>query len=213
MQRKYSPHILCLSTTLLHQISIMTSLSALANIASYLATNEDRPPPSEVLSSYSSPKDDRQVYSTSSAATSSTAMPLASSSSVAKKKPLKKRSIHNTANDHGNNNNKRARNTTIVAPTVHTSPQTSHVQQGNQYGSRLSQWLYDSDDGTLASISFPTILMGILSAPQNSECITFLSDDCSFIIINPEFLENILPQYFENTAPTSDEFIQLLTLW
>ena len=196
----------------------MTSLSALANIASYLATNEDRPPPSEVLSNYSSPKDDRQVYTTTSSATSSsTAMPLASSSSVAKKKPLKKRSIHNTANDHGNNNNKRARNTTIVAPTVHTSPQTS-VQQGNmsiknQYGSRLSQWLYDPDDGTSAIISFPTILMGILSAPQNSDCITFLSDDCNFIIIDPEGLGNILPQYFENTAPTSDEFIQLLTLW
>ena len=193
----------------------MTSLSALANIASYLATNEDRPPPSEVLSSYSSPKDDRQVYSTSSAATSSTAMPLASSSSVAKKKPLKKRSIHNTANDNSNNSNEKARN---IAPTVHTSPQTSSVaQQGNmsiknQYGSRLSQWLYDSDDGTPTSISFPTILMGILSAPQNSEYITFLSDDCNFIIINPEGLENILPQYFENTAPTSDEFIQLLTL-
>ena len=196
----------------------MTSLSALANIASYLATNEDRPPPSEVLSNYSSPKDDRQVYTTSSsAASSSTAMPLASSSSVAKKKPLKKRSIHNAANDFGNNSNKKARNTSIVAPTVHTSPQTSVVQGNmsikNQYGSRLSQWLYDSDDGTPTSISFPTILMGILSAPQNSECITFLSDDCNFIIINPEGLENILPQYFENTAPTSDEFIQLLTLW
>jgi len=197
----------------------MTSLSALANIASYLATNEDRPPPSEVLSNYSSPKDDRQVYTTtSSAATSSTAMPLASSSPVAKKKPLKKRSIHNTTNDHSNNSNKKARDTSIVAPTVHTSPQTSVAQQSNmsiknQYGSRLSQWLYDSDDGTPTSISFPTILMGILSAPQNSECITFLSDDCNFIIINPEGLESILPQYFENTAPTSDEFIQLLTLW
>ena len=195
----------------------MTSLSALANIASYLATNEDRPPPSEVLSNYSSPKDDRQVYTTSSATSSSTTVPLASSSSVAKKmKPFKKRPIHSTANDHSSNNKKKARNTTI-APTVHTSPQTSAVQGNmaikNQYGGRLSQWLYNSDNGTSTSISFPTILMGILSAPQNSECIAFLSDDYNFIIINPEGLENILPQYFENTAPTSDDFIQLLTLW
>ena len=61
--------------------------------------------------------------------------------------------------------------------------------------------------------SFPVVLMGILSAPQNSDCITFLSDDCNFIIIDPEGLGNILPQYFENTAPTSDEFLQLLAIW
>ena len=64
-----------------------------------------------------------------------------------------------------------------------------------------------------AKPSFPVVLMGILSAPQNSDCITFLSDDCNFIIIDPEGLGNILPQYFENTAPTSDEFLQLLAIW
>ena len=62
--------------------------------------------------------------------------------------------------------------------------------------------------------SFPTILMGILSAPQNNEYITFLSHEQNFIIINSDEMERkVLPMYFEHNVPSCDEFMHLLTLW
>lgn len=62
--------------------------------------------------------------------------------------------------------------------------------------------------------SFPTVLMGIMSAPQNIDCITFLSDESSIIIINPEAVaKNVLPIHFEGNVPTYDLFLNLLTMW
>ena len=62
--------------------------------------------------------------------------------------------------------------------------------------------------------SFPTILMGILSAPQNNDCIQFLTDEQSFIIVNPNALErNVLPTHFQDNVPTLDHFQYLLAIW
>lgn len=62
--------------------------------------------------------------------------------------------------------------------------------------------------------SFPVVLMGIMSAPQNKEYISFLSDEQSFIIVHAEALaENILPMHFEANAPTLDQFLYLLETW
>ena len=63
--------------------------------------------------------------------------------------------------------------------------------------------------------SFPVVLMAILSATQNSQYITFLSNGESFITIDPVGLElNVLPKHFEDeNSPTYDEFLQLLAIW
>jgi len=63
--------------------------------------------------------------------------------------------------------------------------------------------------------SFPTILMGILSAPQNNnDCIQFLPDEQSFIIVNPNALErNVLPTHFQDNVPTLEQFLYLLAIW
>ena len=63
--------------------------------------------------------------------------------------------------------------------------------------------------------SFPVVLMAMLSATQNSQYITFLSNGDSFIIIDPVGLElNVLPKHFEDkNSPTYDEFLQLLAIW
>ncbi|KAL7532050.1 hypothetical protein ACHAXR_004398 [Thalassiosira sp. AJA248-18] len=62
--------------------------------------------------------------------------------------------------------------------------------------------------------SFPVVLMGIMSAPQNKEYISFLSDQQSFIIVHAEALaENILPMHFEANVPTLDQFLYLLETW
>ena len=62
--------------------------------------------------------------------------------------------------------------------------------------------------------SFPTILMGILSAPQNNDCIQFLTDEQSFIIVNPNALErNVLPTHFQENVPTLEQFQYLLAIW
>ena len=62
--------------------------------------------------------------------------------------------------------------------------------------------------------SFPAVLMGILSAPQNKEFITFLSDGTSFIIVQPEALSShVLPIHFEDNVPTYDQFLYLLAIW
>ena len=62
--------------------------------------------------------------------------------------------------------------------------------------------------------SFPTILMGILSAPQNNDCIQFLTDEQSFIIVNPNALvRNVLPTHFQENVPTLEQFQYLLAIW
>ena len=62
--------------------------------------------------------------------------------------------------------------------------------------------------------SFPVILMAIMSAPQNKEFITFLSDGKSFIIVHPAALAKIaLPIHFEENVPTFDQFLNLLAIW
>ena len=62
--------------------------------------------------------------------------------------------------------------------------------------------------------SFPVILMAIMSAPQNKDYITFLSDKKRFIIINPNDLANkVLPIHFEEHVPTFDQFMYLLNIW
>lgn len=79
---------------------------------------------------------------------------------------------------------------------------------------RMRHWLTNP---TIHKPSFPTILMGILSAPQNDEHMTFLSSDDvndKFIIIDGDVLERVvLPLHFDDMSPTFDEFTQLLSLW
>ena len=62
--------------------------------------------------------------------------------------------------------------------------------------------------------SFPVILMGIMSAPQNEDFITFLADGQRFIILHPEALvKHVLTIQFEEKFPTFDQFLYLLALW
>lgn len=62
--------------------------------------------------------------------------------------------------------------------------------------------------------AFPVILMAIMSAPQNKDYITFLSDKQSFIIVHPEALaKNVLPIHFEGNVPSFDQFLALLFKW
>ena len=69
--------------------------------------------------------------------------------------------------------------------------------------------------------SFPALLMGIMSASQNKEYISFLSDDRSFIIVNPEMLvSHVLPMYFTERDGDDDDdnmnfgdFLELLDVW
>ena len=63
--------------------------------------------------------------------------------------------------------------------------------------------------------SFPTVLMGIMIAPQNAGHIAFLSDERSFIIIHPdEFAEKVIPTHFDGSDVSSyDQFLYSLTVW
>ena len=64
--------------------------------------------------------------------------------------------------------------------------------------------------------SFPSILMGMLSNPQNADIISFLSDERRFIIVNPIALENkVLPLYAEELGETVTfaQFMNLLCQW
>ena len=63
--------------------------------------------------------------------------------------------------------------------------------------------------------SFPTVLMGIMIAPQNAGHIAFLSDQRSFIIIHPdEFAEKVIPTHFNGDDVSSyDQFLHSLTAW
>eukprot|EP00578_Thalassiosira_sp_NH16_P005673 CAMPEP_0181138560 /NCGR_PEP_ID=MMETSP1071-20121207/34312_1 /TAXON_ID=35127 /ORGANISM="Thalassiosira sp., Strain NH16" /LENGTH=636 /DNA_ID=CAMNT_0023225405 /DNA_START=27 /DNA_END=1934 /DNA_ORIENTATION=+ len=64
--------------------------------------------------------------------------------------------------------------------------------------------------------SFPVVLMGIISAPQNSEYITFLSDEQRIIIVQPDAVaQKVLPMYFEEDdhTPTYNDFLRLFKVW
>ncbi len=63
--------------------------------------------------------------------------------------------------------------------------------------------------------SFPVTLMAIIESQGNqSPCITFLSDDQRFVIIDPSRLEKeIFPKHFDLRTPTLEEFSEMLNLW
>ena len=62
--------------------------------------------------------------------------------------------------------------------------------------------------------SFPVILMAILTSPQNEELIAFLSDEQSFIVIDPITLQNdVLPRHFEEDPPNLEQFTACLEKW
>ena len=68
--------------------------------------------------------------------------------------------------------------------------------------------------------SFPAILLGVMSAPHNEDAITFLSDGCSFVVVNPDMLaRNVLPMHAEafgkGVGETVEfaEFAGLLAKW
>jgi len=53
-----------------------------------------------------------------------------------------------------------------------------------------------------------------MSAPQNKEFITFLSDKNRFIVIHPGVLaKNVLPIHFDDDVPTFDQFLDLMAKW
>jgi hypothetical protein len=62
--------------------------------------------------------------------------------------------------------------------------------------------------------SFPIILMAIMTTPQNEKFISFLSDNQSFIIINPAALSRVvLPVHFEDCVPSFEQFVDILATW
>ncbi len=63
--------------------------------------------------------------------------------------------------------------------------------------------------------SFPVTLMAIIESQGNqSPCITFLSDDQRFVVIDPSRLEKeIFPKHFDLRTPTLEEFSEMLNLW
>ena len=63
--------------------------------------------------------------------------------------------------------------------------------------------------------SFPVILMGMLSTPQNSKYITFLSDERRFVILDSaEFETELLPMHFETDSSNMYwNFTRMLEEW
>ena len=56
--------------------------------------------------------------------------------------------------------------------------------------------------------------MAIMTAPQNEKFISFLSDNQSFIIINPEALSTqVFPVHFEHNVPSFEQFVDILATW
>ena len=111
---------------------------------------------------------------------------------------------------------KKIRRTPPKLPTQSSLPTKTTTRKSSPKKSkdRMRHWLTNP---TIHKPSFPTILMGILSAPQNDEHMTFLSSDDvndKFIIIDGDVLERVvLPLHFDDMSPTFDEFTQLLSLW
>lgn len=62
--------------------------------------------------------------------------------------------------------------------------------------------------------TFPVTLMAIMESQGASPCITFLSDNQRFVIVDPARLENeIFPKHFELRTPTLEQFSEMLLLW
>jgi len=62
--------------------------------------------------------------------------------------------------------------------------------------------------------TFPVTLMAIMESQGNSPCITFLSDNKRFVIVDPYRLEKeIFPKHFDLRTPTMEEFSEMLSLW
>lgn len=64
--------------------------------------------------------------------------------------------------------------------------------------------------------TFPVTLLAIMESQSqgNSPCITFLSDNQRFVIVDPARLEKeIFPKHFEIRTPTLEQFSEMLDLW
>lgn len=112
---------------------------------------------------------------------------------------------------------------TALAAANKTLPKTKAAKTSKPSAKRPRQNKDKSNQQRKGSISFkmksnqpsfPVILMAIMSAPQNKEFMTFLSDGQKFIIIRPEAVaRNVLPIHFEENVPTYDQFLHLLAIW
>lgn len=95
------------------------------------------------------------------------------------------------------------------------SSNNSKTMKHNQKHCRRQDKAKKSSFQANSQPSFPAVLMGIMSAPQNTKYISFLSDDKSVIIIHPDAVaQKVLPIHFEGCdVPTYDQFLSMLTLW
>eukprot|EP00571_Detonula_confervacea_P003222 CAMPEP_0172322272 /NCGR_PEP_ID=MMETSP1058-20130122/45463_1 /TAXON_ID=83371 /ORGANISM="Detonula confervacea, Strain CCMP 353" /LENGTH=510 /DNA_ID=CAMNT_0013037975 /DNA_START=33 /DNA_END=1565 /DNA_ORIENTATION=- len=117
----------------------------------------------------------------------------------------------------------RSKATKIKRANKRSAPHADHLDTANNYNyyhrhawsnKKARNSSKTNNDDSNRQPSFPTVLMGIMSAPQNAEYITYLSDESSIIIINPEAVaKNVLPIHFEDTILTYDQFLYLLTMW
>ena len=202
-------------------------LSALADIATQYASTSPPPAtsPSSVCSTYSSPSNGGGGEHAPSASTSLTSPSTYVVNQPTAAKNLKKRSVHTAYCDDGapsmepmeskspsKKSPKKAKKKKNKSSQA-TRADTQSSPFNNNTTAPTSQWLMNPSQLNDRP-SFPTVLMGILSAPQNNEYITFLSDEQNFIIINSDEMERkVLPMYFENNVPSCDEFMHLLTSW
>ena len=80
-----------------------------------------------------------------------------------------------------------------------------HVDFQSQY--LATSWYFNES-------TFPVTLMAIMESQGASPCITFLSDNQRFVIVDPARLENeIFPKHFELRTPTLEQFSEMLLLW
>lgn len=80
-----------------------------------------------------------------------------------------------------------------------------HVDFQSQY--LATSWYFNES-------TFPVTLMAIMESQGASPCITFLSDNQRFVIVDPARLENeIFPRHFELRTPTLEQFSEMLLLW
>jgi len=113
---------------------------------------------------------------------------------------------------------RKKRSMSVAAATIDKSPFQRHVM-GSEYpkSNRMTKtfsMMATRFEMKASELSFPVVLMGIMSAPQNEEFITFLSDEQSFVIVRPDALaKHVLPVHFEGSAPTLDQFLDLLAIW
>jgi len=113
---------------------------------------------------------------------------------------------------------RKKRSMSLAAANLDTSSFQRHVM-GSQYSksnrmTKTFSMMAIRFEMKASEPSFPVVLMGIMSAPQNEEFITFLSDEQSFVIVRPDALaKHILPAHFDGSAPTLDQFLDLLAIW